>query len=495
MRNVFPVLSVLFFTKKKFKTAELFVVSYFWEKQTRKLIHFSTEGMQQRVWSVQTRCELLKEGRTDLVLDIRTAQEFELLMSRMEKCPFQAEESILEALSVYTPNFEATQKLFEKLDNSYILQAIDVQPRIFDALDIEKFCDKGEVLENKVNLLIKRRPYIFCEKVMQQIIQIPPQRLSETQQLRFSYCCGVALDANICMVKEIAYINVIFPNIYKVIRESTIKTGRYFGEYFAHLFPQLLPYMNGKDDARAEDAKIWYDQALLMLENDKVQKTLADVYNRLKEKLSPGSFRHLTRLLCVSNDVCTLRTILGMAPEDMKSEIRRRLSVFGVQAQVFFPFDGWESKYAKKVIEAMISADGLQYAQFQSLPEDLRQFAVAKLEERAQVEYARVVDLENCDGKELCAEAECRLIRRACFCGNKAILSYLEKYSFKEDAFLFLLSNCSGDKLCKQMVRYLVYRRSLTQKEYYALLTSACKDLALFCHLVSDKKSESVSKA
>lgn len=493
MRNVFPVLSVLFFTKKKCKTAELFVVSHFWEKWTMKNFHFSTEDIQERVWSLKTRCWLLEEGETGLILDIKTAQEFEVLMSMKKIVRPLKTSAILKALSVYTPNLEMTEKLFHNLDPAYIIQAIDVQSSVFDWLNIESLCGKSEALDNKVNLLIQKRPNVFCEKVMQWIMKTPPQKLSEAQKLRFSLCCAAAQKANICVVKEIAYINVFFPNIYEGIRERAFKTGTHFGAYFAHLFPQLLPYMEGENDAKTNDAKLWYERALSRLDDAQVQNTMASVYGQLKGKLSESAFKKLTMLmLSATDEASTLKTLLGVAPEEVKSEIRRRLSTQGVRALSCFPFKDWESEYAKSIIEAMILADELKDTQLPYLSEELRQFAVVKLEEEAQVVYAKCVNMGNYDEKELCAIAECTLIRRACECWEQPIISYIEKYSLKEDAALYLLRNYSAHSVGRKMVQLFVENYPLTQNEYYALLVSPCKDLALFCRLVEEVKATEV---
>ncbi len=501
LRTVFPQLAVKYFTKKTNRNAVLFLPCV--EKQLKAIekLGLKAEELQERVWSLQTKVALLQQKRYDLVSEIRTAQEFDVLVNSGRVS------LIVQAMKVYTPTQETALKLLDQFGLDAVA-FINSAPAAFDGL---KACSILGVEPEKACAPDSQR-WIFAKalaaarsgwavKFMTEVQNIVPQNLGDAGRENFEFFFQKAYEKQENMASLMPYMYVFFPELYAYVRKNYAKYTDFYS-YISIMLPQLMKHLergkgNFTDLSQVSvagpvdnlfDAYAWLRIGYERMNEPAVYKLIISKMDELKTSVSEPIYNQLlNRLIRLASSPADVKRLLDMADDNkcqqrLYQEMAER-SYVGLLIEQY-PFSNWEdSKLVKQALSALINRNMFPVDRMAELPEDLQNFANYQMEVLAQYS-ALDADTLACVSYQLLPEAEMYLMHLEPRYNLKYQKLYVDKFKMSEKAFNYLIHreqrSLQGVMLFPDiLVEQYAAKWGLTDAQYAAILQTPMKKYTL----------------
>ena len=501
MRTIFPLMAVKYFTKKSNAYAELFLPSV--EKQLKAIekLELDTDQIRARVWSLQTKVKRLQQQRYDLIQEIKTEQEFAVLVESAHV------DIVAQAMKFYTP----TQEMALRLLNKFGLDAVELinkAPVAFDGLKASDIlgvkpsvvCVPDSPRWAFAEALVSKRAS-WAPKFLEELRKVSPQQLGEVGRAKFNFFFKFAYDARENVAFLMPYMAVFFLELYAQVR-ANFSSYKEFAPYITKMLPAKLKSLEkGKENIKdlfqvslegaldeTQDAYAWLQIAYYRLNEPAVYELIISKMSEIKPMVSELIYSQmLDRLITLANCPADVSRLLSLADDDRKQVLYRKMveKKYAVLLADQYPFSSWEDiELVKSALRIIIADNRLPLAKMHELPEDLQEFAIYQMEVSAQISALVNGDIIKNVEYHLLPEVEIYLMLMDPRYSLKYQKLYVEKFELSEKAFNVLIHR-EAVKLQNQVVfpdvlvgKYAA-KWGLTEALYQELLQTPMKKYAL----------------
>lgn len=503
MVTLFPMLCVEKFTKKSNKNAKKFLPGAQKELKAIETLKLSARELAERVWSKETRIALLKKHNRELINDVASAEELEVLyMSRATVM------DITKALRVYTPSRQLLLKMLH--DESYrliMLKVVEVLPSLFSQLEAWEILGvkkdepyKGESWD-VAQVLIAKAAKTWAIPFMMEVHKIAPRQRSEKALVIWDQAFEHAFKHKLDLSGLIVVMSVLNKGQYTRIASHY---NRYedFSPYFKVMFGQVVKYLDGTSfDLTTSDVQTfaddttdaywrreafrWLQIGYCLADNQIICDVILDNLAEIASRVDEAVYAQLCERISGAVGDSLIRKAFKLLPAEQcyrKNLLAQALMFdrFGYMLEIFYPFTGMPEAMVRQAIEKMIAYDRFPIERMAELSSDLQTEVFNKMETRAQIgtlechlsEY--FADLKAM--KRLQPKAEMHLFEMSDFYRSQKI-AYIQFFKMADEVFLQMIKSLKVDHLA-ELVEAYASRWGLTEEQYIALLQSRVSSTA-----------------
>lgn len=508
MVTLFPMLCVKKYTKKSNKNAKKFLPGAKKELQAIEKLEFSAEALAERVWSKETRIELLKKHNRALINDVASAEELEALYGEHATVI-----DITKALRVYTPSRQLLLKMLH--DESYgliMLQVVRNFPAVVSQLEAWEILGvkKDEPYKGTswgfARVLIEKEPKAWAVPFMMEVHKIAPRQRNEEALSIWEQAFSEAYSLKLDLSQLIVVMSVLNKEQYlRIVRHY----GRYedFSPYFKAMFSQVVKYLDGTSfDLTTSDVQTFADDTTdaywrreafrwlqigyclagyCLADNQIICDVILNNMAEIKCRVDEAVYAQLCERISGVVGDSLIRKAFKLLPAEQcyrKNLLAQALMFdrFGYMLEIFYPFTGMPEAMVRQAIEKMIAYDRFPIERMAELSSDLQTEVFNKMETRAQIgtlechlsEY--FADLKAM--KRLQPKAEMHLFEMSDFYRSQKI-AYIQFFKMADEVFLQMIKSLKVDHLA-ELVEAYASRWGLTEEQYIALLQSRVSSTA-----------------
>ena len=439
MRNLFPTLSVKYFTKYKDTDSSRII---YWDEKERKekamrylpsveaqlravsKLQLTEEEIRCRVWSRETIKEMFRQGNFALISTLTGADEdlFEVIVKSGNS------KKTAEAFAKATPKVYYLRDFLKNALNA--VAVFKLAPQAFNALDYSDI-PEGRKKEFLGTILLpgmeerskaeKAAIQSWAEKLYGALVGRDESAADMDDDDKFLFEAAVKMLVKTKdLSKDLWLIRNNHSQAYGLLFEAIKKGGnRYIASYLRMALPEAKKALAGEDVKFSKvEAYDWLDVAMSHIDNPDVQGAiLASLEDELaKENPEDNAYNVMQALLV--NRVCLwchVKRALRVLPKIFSSNLEKRLvaSVYNAESAEqclsmvsesyadelvvkmikyttdqekagtllgYFPFSNWSSELAEKAVRKLAELQALPMDKFAELPEDLQKVAEEELE-------------------------------------------------------------------------------------------------------------------
>jgi len=493
VRVLFPRYCVKYLTLKSRKNAAKYLPGAEEERKLIDKLELSSKEIAARVWSYDTKLALLKCKNFALIDEIKTEQEFDIVIS------VGSVGMVASAMRVYTPSRAKMMKIVSSfLSMEYLCILAKQVPTAFDTLkpwEILGVAENEEARSDRkewqLALALARTKSAWAPLFLIELRKIVPRWLGGEGLKLMDDFFDIAFAAKKDVSEMMPYFCVLQKEKYVKIRENYMEY-KCFASYFRMMFPQLVKYLR-KDMYRSihninlrgeltmeEDAYAWLRIGYERMGEQDIYSCLIANMQQIKENVSPVLYNQLfKRMVEKAPAYPALATLYRLADNVMATEIPVKLvsgmkeKQPGATLRFAFPFNGWNVKLAIRAIEAMVANNDFPAERLGELSDDLKEVAVAAMEEQSQIAVIKGGNIAELIAEtQLLPKAEIEFLKLP-HAWKPAKFTYIEKYQLTENSFRFLVYTIvmNLDERVELISRY-ADKWGLTESQYCMIMQS-----------------------
>lgn len=495
-------------TLKTRENAQRYLLGSKKELELINKLGLADKEIRERIWSHETKVELLRRGCKALLSEVKTEEELNAVVEMRNT------HALINTMRVYTPTSEKMRELCASLEILTLKALAQKTPWVFDSLTpLEVLGAKADEIVPATAerwqvawFLAEARPE-WAPKFLLQLRNIVPSKLGEEGYALMTKFFNIAFEAKVDISAMMPYFYVLRPDLYAKVRENWAEYES-ITPYFKLLFPQLLKYLKKNQDGSFEEIKTageklsdaeevyaWLKMGFERLGEQTVYTILLQNIFQIKKNVQRPLFEQLFERMVAkapsSSDLVFLYNVVEKPertaiPSILVSRVERKEA--GASLRQLFPFEGWSEALVTRAVKAMVAKKEFPVERLGELSKEMQRVAVEEMETRSQIEAIDKGDVAQLvETTKLYPAVECHLFSQSCM--QKYQHAYLERWQLDESTFSWIVKTIKLSRERQEDFIFLYAKKwGLTEEQYLQVMQSWLADKAPF--LKSFVKSE-----
>lgn len=501
VKNAAPNHCVKCLTLKNKKNAEKYLLGAKNELKLIDKLKLSDADIAARLWSHQTKVELLKRGCEALLSEVKTEEEFDAVVAQGSSL------SLIKAARVYTPSRAKVKELCATRSPLTIKALAKEVPAVFDALTAAEVlgAKEDELIPatyerwGVATILAKAKPS-WAPVFLKKLVDIVPSQLGEEGKDLMTLFFNIAFAAKLDVSGMMPYFFVYRPERYAKVRDNLL-SYKEVAPYFNVIFPQMQKFLhkdvsydsiddiNLKGELKPEEeVYAWLKIGYMRLSELRVYSYFLENMWQIKAHILPRLYNELFgEMIGMAPDYLALKTLYRLAGDDvLNTEIPSKLvagmekKMPGATLRFAFPFKGWKENLVTRAIKAMIAKQEFLVEKIAEFSPEMQQVAVEAMETKSQIaaiDKGAVAQLV--ENVKLYPEAERYLLSRSLMA--KYQNAYLQRVQIDASTFTWMLKTKDLSLMHKEQYLFSYAQKwGLSQEQYLQVMQSSLADRAPF---------------
>lgn len=442
------------------------------------------EILNQHVWSKEFRLWMIQSNHCfDLYPQASTEEEVRALLNHEGAKPDI--HNMVSVLKANTPSKTLLESL--NYESDYIQKLVIAIPSAFSLVPFNKIQDHEVLLRAMIDWAKKRSHYDLLNDYLRYLVN---------SKTKFDNLVLYAVQQSIngeVIAELLPVIKEAYPITYIWIRENHHKIAKISKLVEKAFIPQNLPNgISDIDNIRIEgvigdeaDTLAWF-KIVCLLKCNVTHDILLKNLDIIKEKVTEEVFLQLCLVMVECGHAgCNL---ISKVPPVVAMRIVNKHSNDTTALRGYLPFDKWPKEVAQKAVKILLEKDRLYYNDLATLSDDLRAYALKRMEIKAQIkviEKGTIGDIQALYSQKLPEEVEYVVAQSGFYefrndegalqrARMTLAMEYLAKNSVAPAAFNHFIERLPFEEVRK----FLSQKRTLSKQEYEVLLLSSRNILA-----------------